>query len=79
MCEDELISLGAAILLGPMITNKRDLERTPEIAIALGYAHFLHEEVIERHEKMTSNPRLGLIEYYKQEAEKLGGGRSNLK
>jgi hypothetical protein len=45
MTDDELIFLGAAILLAPMIHNNRDPDITKEVSLAANHAIALREEV----------------------------------
>jgi hypothetical protein len=46
MTEDELIFMGAAVLLAPMTKQERlDPENDSDIGVAVAYAHFLHQEV----------------------------------
>jgi hypothetical protein len=69
--DDELIYIGAAILLAPMLAHKTvDPTNDPEIRTAVAYAHFLREEVAKRHEITSSTKGLGYIEYLKNESKK---------
>ena len=54
MQEDELIFLGAAMLLAPALPTKKsaDPENDIEIQAAVAYAHFLYEEVKRRRQKI---------------------------
>ena len=70
MQEDELIFLGAAVLLAPALPKKSpDPENDVEIQAALANAHFLYEEVKRRREKIRDGKILGYVELMKKLAD----------
>ena len=60
MQEDDLIFLGAAILLAPTLTTKTSVPQNDlQIQTAVAYAHFLHEEVKNRRDKIRDQQAMG--------------------
>jgi hypothetical protein len=66
MEEDQLIFLGAAILLSQ---KGRDPDDT-ELRTAMSAAHKLLEVVKKQRDEIREKQRLPLVEYYKEKSEK---------
>ncbi|MGB2624301.1 MAG: hypothetical protein WA857_21800 [Candidatus Acidiferrum sp.] len=66
MDEEQLIFLGAAILLAPLGSNV-----TPDaIPAVVSCARALRQEVSEQEQQKKEKSELGLIEYYKRLSER---------
>ena len=70
MKEDELIFVGAAILLAQMVGMRAEPAHERQIQIALDNAYNLSEAVKKRSKDDPDRQRLGLVEWEKQQAKK---------
>lgn len=71
MHEDELIFLGAALLLAPKLASlkKVDPESNAEVQTAVAYARLLHAEVMKEGQRPKAPPRLTLNEQMQKEGK----------
>lgn len=67
MNEDELIFVGATMLLAQMVGQKREPANNSEIQTAVNNAHNLHEEVRKRRETITKKEAYERIDHLKEQ------------